>query len=216
MNQPFLPPRPSAPPSGRPTAEQSRLRHEELLEGALEMFLEKGYELTTMEALAAATGITKRTMYRRYPDKRALFLASVQRAIDQWIVPIATFEALEVADLETTLLAVARLRVASILSPAGLRLQRIIYAESYRFPEIVPRYDQSLHPAIAFLIDLFRRHEAEGLGIAEDPEVKALAFLSVVGVPTRGAILGQPIDLVAIDDLVTRSVKLLLHGLCRG
>ena len=40
MNQATRPLRPSA---GRPTREQAELRHEELLDRALELFLEKGF-----------------------------------------------------------------------------------------------------------------------------------------------------------------------------
>ena len=61
------------PGAGRPTREQAELRREELLDRALELFLENGFELVTMEAIAAAVGMTKRTVYARYEDKCALF-----------------------------------------------------------------------------------------------------------------------------------------------
>ena len=38
---------------GRPTREQALLRHEELLDEALEQFLEKGFVMTTIDAIAA-------------------------------------------------------------------------------------------------------------------------------------------------------------------
>ena len=46
-----------APPrarAGRPTREQAEARHEELLEVALDQFLDKGYEPATIEAIASA------------------------------------------------------------------------------------------------------------------------------------------------------------------
>src|ERR1700759_762818 len=91
---------------GRPTKEQAERRQEELLDRALEMFLESGFELVTLDAIAAALGMTKRTMYARYRDKRALFLACVQRAIDAWVMPVGQLRAAETGDLETTLVAV--------------------------------------------------------------------------------------------------------------
>ncbi len=201
--------------TGRPTRAEAWQRHEDFLDGALELFLERGFELTTMEGVAAATGVTKRTIYRRYADKKALFLATVQRAIDQWLVPVDELKAVETDDLEATLLAVAHIRVANILSPGGLRLQRIINAESFRFPVIAERYDEGLVPTIDFLAGLFRRHEARGLGNPGDPKVKALAFLSVIGGPTRSAILGRLTDPTVIDALIADGVRLLLHGVCR-
>ena len=45
--------------------------------------------------MAAAIGMTKRTVYALYTDKAALFKAAVQQAIERWIVPRETFEAME-------------------------------------------------------------------------------------------------------------------------
>ena len=51
MDTPISDPRPAA---GRPTREQAQARQAEMLDAALDMFLDKGFELTTMEAVAAA------------------------------------------------------------------------------------------------------------------------------------------------------------------
>ncbi|WP_445271110.1 TetR/AcrR family transcriptional regulator, partial [Streptomyces sp. DSM 41634] len=115
---------PSRPRAGRPTREQAEHRHRELLDCALEVFLENGFERSTIESIAAAAGMAKRTIYSLYPDKAALFEASVQRAVDRWLVPIETLRAAETDDLEETLLAIGRIRLAGITSPAGTALQR--------------------------------------------------------------------------------------------
>src|SRR5690349_4791847 len=44
-----------------------------VVEAARELFLRKGYASTTMEEIAAAAGLTKRTLYNNYPDKETLF-----------------------------------------------------------------------------------------------------------------------------------------------
>src|SRR5579885_2011044 len=110
--------RKTRPRAGRPTREQAQRRHQELLDRALEHFLENGYQLATIDRIAAAVGMTKRTVYGLYEDKRALFQATVQRAIERWIVPIEKLRAAESADLEATLLAVARIRMHNAVSPA--------------------------------------------------------------------------------------------------
>src|SRR5690606_39451041 len=46
------------------------------------LFLEHGYDGTTMEAIAAAAGLAKRTVYNNYVDKRALFTEIVTSVID--------------------------------------------------------------------------------------------------------------------------------------
>jgi AcrR family transcriptional regulator len=211
MQQLSSKPRPGA---GRPTREQAELRHEELLDRALELFLEHGYELATIEAIAAAVGMTKRTVYARYPDKAALFKAAVQRAIDHWIVPIETMRAAETADLEATLMAVGRIRMLNAISPAGIRLQRVINTESYRFPEIFSvAYEQGSRPTVEFLADLFRRRAAAGEVSIEDPEIAAAAFLSmVVGGPARAIWFGGSAMPATLEARMRVCVRLFLNG----
>ena len=46
-----------------------------VLDAAFELFLEHGYEGTSMEAIARATGVTKPVVYACYPSKEELFKA---------------------------------------------------------------------------------------------------------------------------------------------
>jgi AcrR family transcriptional regulator len=203
------------PGAGRPTREQAELRRQELLDTALELFLEHGYELTTIDAIAAAVGMTKRTVYARYEDKAALFRAAVQRAVDRWTVPVEALHAAEREDLETTLVGVAEIRLANAMSPAGVRMQRIVNAESYRFPEIFNlAYVQGTRPTIEFLVDLFERRMAAGEVSVEDPEIAAAAFLSmVVGGPARTIWLGGSADQALLERRTRIAVRMFMNGL---
>lgn len=202
------------PGAGRPTREQAKARQEELLERALDMFLDKGYELVTMEAIAAAVGMTKRTIYARYADKSALFKAVVQRAIERFIVPIERLQAAESDDLEATLAAIAHIRIENVMTPQGIRLQRILNAESYRFPEIFDMMTaQSTQPLIDFVADLLRRHADKGEIVLSEPDRAAAGFLSLaVGGPTRSAVSGAPIEPSELEARVRFSVQLFLNG----
>lgn len=206
--------RKTRPRAGRPTLEQARLRHEELLDEALEQFLEKGFVMTTIDAIAVAVGMTKRTVYSRYVDKKALFAAAVQRAIERWIVPVQALQVLDTNDLEGTLTAVARIRMQNANSPAGLRLQRILNAESYRFPEIFAlAYDQGTVPTVNFLADLLRRHTKAGTIRVKQPEIAALSFLSmVIGAPSRAMLWGDSVDEKLLKERVRICVGLFLNG----
>ncbi|MEU6171806.1 TetR family transcriptional regulator [Streptantibioticus parmotrematis] len=44
-----------------------------LKEAALELFLENGFDQTPVEAIAARAGVTERTFYRHFADKREMF-----------------------------------------------------------------------------------------------------------------------------------------------
>ena len=63
---------------GRPTAEERRRRESEILTAALGVFLRCGYGASTMDELAAAAQVTKRTLYAYYGDKAGLFTAMVR------------------------------------------------------------------------------------------------------------------------------------------
>lgn len=201
--------------AGRPTKEQAEARFEELLDTALDMFLEHGFELTTIEMIAARMNMTKRTVYVKFEDKASLFLASVQRAIERQIVPEAELQALDQGDLRETLRALARQRIRLVQTRNGLRLQRIINTESFRFPQLLMlNFNQSARPVIDFIVDLLKREAAAGRVQPADPALAASVFLSmVVSGPVRQIVAGQPPSPEQIETLVEFAVDLFLDGM---
>jgi AcrR family transcriptional regulator len=200
---------------GRQTPHATRQRNLELLDKALDLFLEKGFERTTLDAVAAAVGMAKRTVYLRYGDKTGLFKASLQRAIESWIVPVERLRAAETDNAEETLLRIGQILVANIMSPAGLRLMRITNAESARLPEIGAfSYTQGTSPTTAYLADLIRRRiRPDGIEVP-NPGEAALAFLYlVVGGPASMTAWGLELSEKAIDKHTRYAVRLFLHGL---
>jgi AcrR family transcriptional regulator len=204
-------PRPGA---GRPTAAQAQQRHDELLERALDMFLDKGFEQATIEAIATSVGMTKRTVYARYANKAALFKAAVRRSIERLTVPPATLQGLDTGDIAATRAAVARLRIEQVMTPAGLKQQRIINTESYRFPEIFTlAYELNTRPVVEFLAGLLRRGTAAGALSGTDPDRAAVVFLSmVVSGPVRVIVSGNRLTRAEIEDRLQFAVRLFLDG----
>ena len=201
--------------AGRPTTEQAGARHEELLDAALEEFLEHGFELTTIEMIAARINMTKRTVYARYADKASLFRAAVQRAVERQIVPRNVLEGFDKGDLGETLVSIARLRIGQVMTPNGLRLQRIINTESYRFPEIfTANLEQSAEPVMDFVASLLDRAIAAGQISPTDSSFAASAFMSmVVGGQVRAIVSGRVPTRAEMDRKVHFTVRLLLDGL---
>ena len=56
-------------------------RPEELVAAALEVFVERGYEGTTLADVARRAGVTKGTIYLYFENKEALFKAVVRETI---------------------------------------------------------------------------------------------------------------------------------------
>lgn len=195
---------------GRPT-----LSTEGLLDKALDLFLEEGFERTSIDAIAAAAGMAKRTIYSRYADKESLFLAALERAIEEWMVPNEQLQAAESDDLEVMLQEVARILVTNIMKPAGLRLMRITNAESGRMPEIgAYTYQHGTERTVAYLADLFQRRFAPSTAALDDWNEAAIAFLYLVvcGPPTMTA-WGMTLDEATINSHTQYCVRLFLYGM---
>jgi TetR/AcrR family transcriptional regulator, mexJK operon transcriptional repressor len=211
LDVPAAVPRPRA---GRPTREQAQARHNELLDAALDHFLDKGFELATIEAIAQNVGMTKRTVYARYPDKVSLFRAAIDLAIERYSVPQDRIEATDCGDIEKTLINIARLRVDQVMTPNGLKLQRIINTESYRFPEIFNvAFEQGAMPTIQFMASILERETRAGRLALPDAERAATTFMSmVVSGPVRIIVSGNTLANEDIDDRIRFAVRLFLDG----
>ena len=70
---------------GRPSHGDAIKRDERLIAIAASMFMERGFEGTSIDAVAEAAGVGKATLYARYKDKGELFAAVLQRKIDRWL-----------------------------------------------------------------------------------------------------------------------------------
>ena len=191
---------------GRPSRSNA-----ELLDLAFDLFSEHGFERTSIEAICAAAGMAKRTVYARYGDKTSLFKAALRRAIERWILPLERLRAAETGDIEETLLGVGRMLVANVVSPAGLRLMRLTNAESGRMPEIgAYAVELGTEPTRAYLGDLLSARLDLDAATAQEA---ALAFLHlVVGGPGNNAAWGVAADAQRIEELTRYAVRLFLHG----
>ena len=56
------------------------------------MFMKHGFDGTSIDAVAEAASMSKRTVYARYRDKNELFSAVLRDLIDRWLVPINQFQ----------------------------------------------------------------------------------------------------------------------------
>jgi TetR/AcrR family transcriptional regulator len=86
----------SPPASATPRRERRKeARPGELLEAALDLFVEKGYAGTRAEEVAARAGVSKGTLFLYFPSKEELFKAvvreNVARPVNQGATELAAF-----------------------------------------------------------------------------------------------------------------------------
>ncbi|HEY7971303.1 MAG TPA: helix-turn-helix domain-containing protein, partial [Xanthobacteraceae bacterium] len=59
-------------------SEDDGAKRRQILDGAMAVFLEKGFDAASMGEIARAAGVSKGTLYVYFDDKQALFDAIVQ------------------------------------------------------------------------------------------------------------------------------------------
>jgi AcrR family transcriptional regulator len=80
-------------------------RRPQVLDAALGLFLERGYEGTSMTAVADAAGVTKPVVYACFPGKDELFRALLRREEERILEEIqSAFDTADLSDPEATLI----------------------------------------------------------------------------------------------------------------
>ena len=157
--------------------------------------------------------MSKRTLYARFPDKEAVFLAVAQRLIAAWL---AGFDAaVEGApSLDAALLVAGQRMLGVTLTPSALALHRLMVAEAGRFPELAEAMrDAGAHAGVERVSRVLRAHRP-------DDSPARLAFLAeqfqhlvLAGPRARAVGLGECLDREALDAWCRDSVALFLRGL---
>ena len=157
-------------------------------EAAAALFLERGYQSTSMDDIAAAARVSKQTIYTHFADKQELFadlvLGNAER-VDAFLTTMA--ETLRGSDAEAGLRRFARLYVHFVIRPEVLRLRRLVVGEAGRFPELARTYYERVPGRVySTLAQLLQELAGRGHLMIDDPDLAAQHFVWLV--------LGLPLD----------------------
>jgi TetR/AcrR family transcriptional regulator, mexJK operon transcriptional repressor len=148
-------------------------------EAAATLFLERGYQGTSLDEIAAAAKVSKQTIYTHFANKEELFadlvLGNADR-VDQFVATmLRTFNAAR--DVESGLHELARLYVRFLVRPEVLQLRRLVIAEAGRYPALARTYYERVPQRVyAALAALFSDLSDQGRLRIEDPLVAAHQF----------------------------------------
>jgi AcrR family transcriptional regulator len=200
---------------GRPSRADALQLGERILVAATDLFLAHGYGSTSIEAVAARAGVSKRTLYDRFDDKAALFAAVVHRIIGT-IRPPPDVPLLAGATLPDILRRLAKFILQAALAPQALALHRLLHAEATRFPELVRAVasDGSTREGIDLIGGLLARELGDAALSDAARAFAAQQFIfMVVTLPQRLAIgFGPPMSAAELDEWAERVVRLFLDG----
>lgn len=143
----------SASRAGRPTLERVAAIDESVLDAARGHFLDAGFESTSMETVAATAGVSKSTLYARYPTKTALLRAVVTEQIKAWTARHVRRGPLP-ADFKQRLHVLARGVLAAMMAKESQPFHRLAHRavlDEWEFSHAL--YELALLPAIAELTE---------------------------------------------------------------
>jgi AcrR family transcriptional regulator len=201
---------------GRPTLEQAAQLDRDVRQSALGMFLEHGYEGTSMDAIAAAAGTTKASLYARFASKEALFSSVLEWAVQRSDWPLPEPDPPDLDDLEGALTAIANAALRRALHPAMIDLSRIAIAQAARFPNVARlTHSDAVWPRQQLVVEVLNRHAATGaIVVGDDVEILAEHFLGMVSAaPARLAGFGIVRDAAAQARRTEIAVQLFVRSL---
>ncbi|MDD1960035.1 TetR/AcrR family transcriptional regulator [Pseudomonas sp. 39004] len=183
-------PMPNDAPIG-PGRPKDLAKREAILEAAKTLFLSLGYANTSMDAVAAAAGVSKLTVYSHFNDKQTLFCSAVM-ATCQIQLPDLLFEYPEGAPVDEVLLTIARNFQALISSDEAVKLSRLIMAQGSLDPSFGEYfYEAGPKRVLAGMEALLRGADERGLLRIDNPLCAAEHFFCLVkGAPDYRLLLG--------------------------
>ena len=198
---------------GRPTQAEAKKLDQTIREAAAATFAEFGYADTSMEAIARAAGVTRRSLYARYPDKRAVFVDVIPWAMTKFDHR-ESIDAIVGDDVESTLQNVARACLARAVRPETVRLKRMALSEAASFPEFNVSAESMMWAGRQRAVTEVLQHYADqGELDLGDIELAAEHFLAMVeAVPARMADFGVFRSKQQQERHLQYAVRLFLRG----
>lgn len=218
----FVSASPSLPPApAEPTGKRSRRKHErpgELLQAALDLFVEKGYAATRVDDVAARAGVSKGTLFLYFASKQELFKAVVRDSIAgrfaEWSEELDSYCAPS-SDLLRYCFNSWWERIGNTKASG---ITKLMLSEAGNFPELAQFYHQEVVlPGHELIRRILQRGVERGefrpmdLDLAVHCVIAPMMFLMIWKHSLGGCL---PQDGFVPEQFIAAQVDTLLHGLC--
>lgn len=170
-----------------------------ILDAALALFAEHGYDGVTIEGTAARAGVGKATVYRRYPTRAALLVDAARERL------CLLHPLVDTGDLRADWRALIQPLVDRLRGPDGPMLVAFNLARQ-REPELAAEWERSVVGAKREHVRTLLRKAIERGELAADSDVELLGEIPSA-VVWHHALNALPLDDVLVErllDLVTR------------
>jgi TetR/AcrR family transcriptional regulator, cholesterol catabolism regulator len=154
-------------------------RFRDILEGAAKLIFRHGFEATSMQQIAEASGLTKAGLYHHVNSKEALLLAIMHYGMDIFeehvLGPVQGIEDPLVRLRETM-----RRNVMLVTNDASKEVSIILHEHQTLTGDAYHEINARKKRYVRFLEDTFREAQAAGLIRPVNPTIAAFSFLGSV------------------------------------
>lgn len=191
----------------------SEQRREQILEAALDVFSQKGFDKSTVPDIARQAGIAVGSIYNYYPSKRDLFVAAISKfVIEPFAAVIKQTPRNGDADY---IAAIMENRLSIGLENIGNFLP--LFGDIYRDPDLRQRYiEQVLKPVFGMMEKYYASRIKDGAFRDVNPAIITRACGGmVIGFMLLYRLEGESSPAHGIDrrELADEMTRLILHGL---
>lgn len=187
-----------------------------IVEAARKLFLGSGYGATSMDAIAAEAGVSKRTVYSHFQNKETLFGAIIGDMCSAMGGPNATALSTDQSP-EQVLTAYGRQILKLVLNPEALAVFRVVLSESPQFPELSQLFcTAGPDPMCNFLSNYLTGLGKAGIVDVDDPDTAAKQFTNMVKGPYFTSLLfgvGSPPTREEAERSLEQAVSIFLKGI---
>lgn len=167
-------------PDGRDKP-RARAKYGQILDSARVLFLDQGFDATSMDAIAREAGVSKATLYVHFDDKDDLLLALVNDECKRYGPQTLWRNRGGRIDLRRDLHAIGTTFLAAFLDPRGLAVHRLIMSCASRYPRVAEVFMKAgPERCDAEVAGFLRAAQAQGLVDIPDVNIAATQFLSLV------------------------------------
>lgn len=149
-------------PRGRPSAERAAQLDRTILDAAFAGFLDHGYQATAMEGVARQAGVSKSTLYGRFPTKEALLRACLTDRAGQWSRAASTRNHLIPDSFDGMLRHHGQTVITMFAQTELSRVTRLIESIAVDFPDVSRFWHETaMKPYVAYVAENMRKRAAD-------------------------------------------------------
>lgn len=150
-----------------------------VIEAATEEFLTHGYAGTSMDGIAEAANVSKRTVYDHFPSKDDLFQAIVDEIL-QRVEQMPTHEYSSDRPLDVQLLEIGNTFASTITSRDVMKLSKVVISHFIQAPEWAHNTLKAHTRLRRDMVAFFKAGKKDGRLSIRDPETAASQFCGLI------------------------------------